>query len=296
MPTDLETQLEQLHAPRVEPPAPTQVDEAAAILAWVQRHAQGEVASSLRHPPAQSPGPSRDALRHPPAQSPGPSRDASLAWFGAHRFAVGFAALFVLVFGACVLPTSYEIPLGLRIDVHAPPGERLPVHELTAFVRERSQAAKIEVVAREVVRDGGPPTAELSILLWDQAAALGELEPQLREQFPALANADIHEHALAGELDTIWGRRLAHRALRMPPREVDVEHARAALLIQLHASGLEQDEVVVEVRDLADGHREVEVQIERELELGELPEGGAEGGAEGAHAGPQFRWVEAEVE
>jgi hypothetical protein len=49
----------------------------------------------------------------------------------------------------------------------------------------------------------------------------------------------------------------------MALRDVDVEQARAHLLVQLEAQGLNAEEVVVEVNDRPNGMREVRVEIER---------------------------------
>lgn len=255
--SSIEQQLRDLHAPHIEPPRPSERSEAEALLAWAERHA---------------------AANEPAPMSAWSKLALALA---GRRLAVAFATVFVLVFGACVLPTSYEIPLGLSIVIRPAVGEHLPVHDIERYVEQRSQAGGAQIMMREVVSDGGEPVAEMSIRLWDQSLALGELEPELRERFPSLTSAEIHETALAGELETIWGLRLAHRALQLPPREADVEHARQMLLLQLHESGFEAHEVVVKVRDREDGRREIEVQIERDLNDGSLPLG----------EGPAFQWV-----
>jgi hypothetical protein len=233
MPTDssVDRSLRELHAPRVEPPSPTPASEDAAIVAWSRRYFDGE-------------------------------RNGRSQLFALRKAAVAVAGA-LMIAGACVLPTSYDIPLGLSVDIRAASGERLPVHELSRYVHERSEAAEVDVLMREVVLDGGPPQTQLSIRLWDQNLALGELEPELREQFPALANAEIIETALEGEIETIWARRLAHRAFAISLRDADVEQARQALLLDLQERGHKPHQVMVMVRDRDDGHREIEVQIER---------------------------------
>lgn len=266
MPTDslptessIVQQLRELHAPRVEPPSPSPDGERAAVEAWLREHGASRARSDLA-----------------------PPMFGMFGRFAGHRAAVGIASA-LLVVGACVLPTSYDIPLGLSLEIRAASGERLPVQELSRYVHERSDAAEVDVLMREVVIDGGTPQVELSIRLWDQNLALGELEPELREQFPALANADILETPLEGEIDTIWGRRLAHRAFAISLRDADVEEARQALLLDLQERGHEAHQVVVMVRDRDDGHREIEVQIERHA-IGDGPPPPLEDE-------PGFRWV-----
>lgn len=253
--SSIEQQLRDLHAPHIEPPRPSERSEAEALLAWAERHA---------------------AANEPAPMSAWSKLALALA---GRRLAVAFATVFVLVFGACVLPTSYEIPLGLSIEIRPAAGEQLPIQDIERYVEQRSGATEVQVLLREVVSDGGEPVAGMWIRLWDQNLALGEIEPELRERFPSLASAEIRETALAGEVETIWGRRFAHRALQLPPREADVEHARRMLLMQLHEQGFEAHEVVVKVRDREDGRREVEVQVERSLSDGPLPRGA------------EFQWV-----
>lgn len=234
----IERELRELHAPRVEPPSSSPAHEESVLAAWARRHGDG--------------------AHDRPATRP-------FGLFAAHRMAVAVAGTLLAVVGACVLPTSYDIPLGLSLEIRAASGERLPVQELSHYVHERSDASEVDVLMRELVRDGGPPQMQLSIRLWDQNLALGELEPELRERFPALANAEIIETPLEGEIETIWARRLAHRAFAISLRDADVEQARHALIIELQDRGHQDDQVVVMVRDREDGHREIEVQVERHV-------------------------------
>jgi hypothetical protein len=233
--SSIERELRELHAPRVELPSSSPANEDAVVAAWARRH----------------------------ESTPQPRTFGLLAALARHRAAVAVASTLLVVVGACVLPTSYDIPLGLSLEIRAASGDRLPVQELSRYVHERSDAAEVDVLMREIVLDGGQPQMQLSIRLWDQNLALGELEPELREQFPALANAEILETALEGEIETIWARRLAHRAFAISLRDADVEQARQALLVDLQNRGHQDDQVVVMVRDRHDGHREIEVQIER---------------------------------
>lgn len=255
----IETQLRELHAPRGSLPEPR---EDAVLAAWSQRYESGDA----RGPDG---GDGRD----------GGGRWGVLALFAAHRLAVAFGLLAVLIVGACVLPTSYDVPLGLSLEIRAAAGAQIPAREIAQYVQERSGASEVDVMVRQHVDDvggGSVPAAEMMIRLWDQGLALGELEPELREAFPSLADAEIEEIALEGEVEMMWGRRLVHRALHVDLREVDIERARHELLLELHAQGFEHDEVVVEVRDREDGHREVEVKIE---------------GHRVDEHGPGFEWV-----
>jgi hypothetical protein len=179
-----------------------------------------------------------------------------------HRLAVALSVMLMAIVGACVLPTSYDIPLGTSVEIRVLAGELSSAQEIAKYVQDRSNAAEVDVLMREV--DGGDgPQFVMMIRLWDHELALGEIGPELREQFPELEGAEIIETPLEGEIETIWARRLANRAFSLSLREADVEQARAQLILELQSRGFEADEIVVEVRDLEDGHREVEVQIER---------------------------------
>lgn len=266
--TDLvERELAELHRPRVEPPAPDERLEAELLSSWAARYARP-------HAGVESPR-SREGVR-------------AGVWVGVwsalagHRLALACFALFVVLAGACVLPTSLDVPLGLAVEIRSSSGA-LPAQDIARYVQSRAEAGKVDVIVRELVRDG-EPESHMQIRLWDQSLALGELEHELRVEFPALADAEIDERALEGEVETIWGRRLAHRAFDLSLRETDVEQARLELLVRLQQQGFDEDEITVKVRDRDDGHREVEVRVEQHRT-------GTDEGAAIDALGPEFRWV-----
>src|SRR5690606_24986268 len=233
-------------------------------------------------PKIEVPGPDPELERELLARLVGPSqRETSSSrwgWWGwlelRARLAVAVAAVLLVIVGACVLPTSYDVPLGLSVEIstHA----ELPHAEIAEFVRERGDASEVDVFVRRSEHAGTREQAETQMLIrmWDQDLAIGELEHQLREAFPdALRDATIVETPLEGEVETIWGRRIAHRAVHLSLREADLAQARAQLPAPLRAQGLTAEQVVVEVRDRPDGRREIKVEIEREASSdGELPE------------------------
>jgi hypothetical protein len=197
---------------------------------------------------------------------------AGSGWAGLQRFAVAFAAVLLAIVGACVLPTSYDVPLGLSVEITSS-GE-LPHEAIVEFVHERGDAGEIEVFVHRSERRGDrpldrqvEPQTQMLIRMWDQDLAVGELEHELREAFPEeLQHATIIETPLAGELETIWGRRIAHRTFHVALRDADVEQARAHLLVQLQAQGVSAEQVVVEINDRPNGMREVKVEIERQAD------------------------------
>lgn len=179
------------------------------------------------------------------------------------RLAAAFASLLLVIVGACVLPTRYDVPLGLSVEITVP-GDELPHQAIADFVRERGEASEVEVFVR-IHESRGEPASEprtlMRIHMWDQNLAVGELEHELRDAFPdELRLATIAETPLEGEVETIWGRRIAHRAFRVALRRADLEQARAQLLAQLKAQGITGEAVSVEVRELPDGGREFKVE------------------------------------
>jgi hypothetical protein len=188
-------------------------------------------------------------------------------WFalGWNRLAVAIAAVLLVIVGACVLPTSYDVPLGLSVEIittaDLPHAE---IVELAQFVRERGEASEVEVIMRRSEHAGTQET-QMLIRMWDQSLAVGELEHELREAFPELGDASVStiiETPLEGEIETVWGRRIAHRAFHVALREADIEQARANLLAQMAAKGLAAEQFVVEFNDRPDGRREIKVEIE----------------------------------
>ena len=259
---ELEAALRELHEPRAELPTSTREAEEAALAAYDARYGSSEAGRS--------------------------GAMAWLGWFellGAYRFAVAAVVLFMTLAGACVLPTSYEVPLGLSLEIRANASIELPVKDIAQFVQMAGEAEEVDVLVRELVTEGEQQTI-MQIRLWGQSFERGELELLLRERFPALdaADAQIEEQALEGEIETVWARRLAHQTFELALKETDLEQARAQLLLQLHEQGIEAGEVTIEVRDREDGHREVELRIEQRLE------GEPDAAALERLVGPGFEW------
>ena len=236
MPSEIDRLLHDLHAPPVEVPAADVELERDVIARWAAQH---EAATPR-------------------------------GWFvSLPKLAGALAAGVLAIVGACVLPTSYDVPLGLSVEITT--RAELPHEAIAEFVREQGDAGEVDVFVRRQLGDhADEPQTQMLIRMWDQNLAVGELEHELREAFPdELRDATIRETPLEGEVETIWGRRIAHRAFHVALREADLEQARAHLLVQLRAQGVTAEQVVVEVQDRPDGRREIKVQIEHSQE-GEL--------------------------
>lgn len=245
MPSEIERLLERIHAPTVEVPT-----------------ADPELERELV---------ARVAALHREGQHGREAQPSFVGWLPrlSPRLAVAVGATLLAIVGACVLPTSYDVPLGLSVQITT--DAELPHAEIAEYVRERGEASEVDVFVRRSDHDGEAET-QMLIRMWDQNLAVGELEHELREVFPELDDATIVETALEGEIETVWGRRIAHRAFHLSLRQADLEQARAQLLAQLRAQGLTAEQVVVEVRDRPDGRREIKVEIDREAGDGPVPE------------------------
>jgi hypothetical protein len=236
MPSEIERLLGRIHAPTVAPPVEDPELERSVVARWSARHGGA----------------------------------GSRGWFMSGltaRLVVAFAAMLLMIVGACVLPTSYDVPLGLAVEIIST--AELPHTAIAEYVHERGEASQIEVFVRRHATQEGEHASEqtqMTIRMWDQSLAVGELEQELREAFPEqLRDATIVETPLEGEVETVWGRRIAHRAFHVALRDADLEQAREHLLVQLRAQGVTAEQVVVEVKDRPDGRREFRIEIERDV-------------------------------
>lgn len=232
MPSEIDHLLRSLLAPKVEVPRADPQLERDVTARWAARH---------------------QAIARP---------HSWLARALTPRLAAAFASLLLVIVGACVLPTRYDVPLGLSVEIASP--AELPHQAIADFVRERGEASEVEVFVRIHETRGEPasePRTQMRIHMWDQNLAVGELEHELRDAFPEeLRLATIAETPLEGEVETIWGRRIAHRAFRVALRRADLEQARAQLLVQLNAQGITGEAVSVQVTERPDGGREFKVE------------------------------------
>ncbi|EDM79674.1 hypothetical protein PPSIR1_16470 [Plesiocystis pacifica SIR-1] len=210
-----------------------------------------------------------------------------LAWFAASaRLALVAGVAVLAVFAACVVPTSYAVDLGLSVELTVE-GEHaeLPAKAMAEFLTEASGAERVDMMVHEVRTERGGVEASstrLAVRLWGEDLPYGVLEEELRAEFPELlADVEVIERPLEGAVETVWARRLAHRTFHLALSEADVEAAREELLVRLYAQGFDEDEVVVKVRDRPDGHREIQIGIERnDIDVEGADAGRAEGNIE----------------
>lgn len=184
-----------------------------------------------------------------------------LAVLSSWRWAAAAAVAAIGLVAACVAPTSYEVPLGLGLEVVDFDAELVSPRALADFLQEASGAEEVGVEARIEDRNG-EQTTRLDVRMWGAVLEPEELEAVLVDEFPALEEAaSIEVRALEGEVRTTLGRRLLHDVLGEVEREEDVEAARVRLVEELRAQGVE-GEIEVQIRDRADGRREIEVGVE----------------------------------
>ena len=179
------------------------------------------------------------------------------------QVAAAVVALGVVV-GACNVPASYDVKLGVRLEVEFDPADELPYEAIATYAKEELGATDINMA----VHLFEPESGKLNLRLWGQDLPPDVVIDRLRADFPELEPLEMNFEVLEGKIDTNLGGKLMHQVFRPAIAEADLEVARERLLADLLAAGVE-GEVDVQVREV-DGHREIRVGVRREEE-GPLP-------------------------
>lgn len=182
----------------------------------------------------------------------------------------GLALGGALLAGACVVPTDYELAMGMRMVVtligspHSFDPEALGRQLESEFAPAQM---RIMVAASSGAPEGVQAPRELKITL----DLVGDLDPDAversaRAHFPALREADIEVQALDGTVHGTLGGLISERTFGLKLDRGSVEETRARILEELAAQGLEGT-ATIEIQDeeTLDGHRrEVRVRVEAE--------------------------------
>lgn len=182
-----------------------------------------------------------------------------------HRFALASVLFLIGTIGACYAPAEVEVPLGVTVEFTSQ-GEdhEQVVREMIEYVRESTGATEIGVEAYK--KDDGPLMIRLRV--WGDVPTEG-LDEELLEVFPHLEEADLSAVQMEGTVETTLGRRLGHQLRLVALAEDDVEDARAALLLEIAAQGIEGT-VDISI-DEQNGHKEIRIEVQKELD-GEEPQ------------------------
>ena len=183
---------------------------------------------------------------------------ASGGWRGWTRVAAA-AASFAVMVGACSLPASYEVDLGVGLRLSFDPEEELPVHAMAQYAKEELGATDINVAVHVLNDDAGT----LNMRLWGQSLGPDEVVTHLKADFPELESLTIETEVLEGRIDTNLGDKLFHEMFDSAIAEDDLEVARAELLAELLARGIDGD-IDVEMREV-EGGREIRVGVTKQI-------------------------------
>lgn len=170
--------------------------------------------------------------------------------------------------GACALPASYEVDLGVGLHLDFAAGEEPPVHAMAEFCKSELGAKDITVEMSISKRgEAGAEEAfegQMDLELWGPGLEPGEVVTALEAAFPELEDAPFASERLEGRVRTNLGGKLLHEYFDRVADEEDLELAKSAVLAELRARGVE-GEVDVDVsvdgdrRELRIGVRQIEM-------------------------------------
>lgn len=182
------------------------------------------------------------------------------------RFASAAAAALCVV-GACAVPATYQMSMGLSMELETPSIDEQEIHEVSEFIRLHGDVNSIDISLERSRTDEGE-SSRLVLNVWGEHLDADELAVDLQAEYPFLAQAEIATEPLEAAIDTNWGG-LALR--RIVPGELssDKERAKQQILTRLESEGVQGD-VSVQVSDGPDGRSiRVEVRHEEHSETGD---------------------------
>jgi len=223
-----------------------------------------ELVRALRAPVPAVDSPRRDALEQELLAKLPAARPRTSRW---SKWLLGGAVGGALAVGACALPNDYEARVGHRLAivvdvVHA---EELEPHRIVEFVTEQYHPDELRMgVSIERIREADRESASMRI----EIDAVGEdldtdeMWTDLVEHFPELEGARLEDEVLQGMVHGTLGGRLSQAWLDVVIDRGGVEDAKARVIEQLRAQGVEGNAVVDIVdREGEDGQRRREVRV-----------------------------------
>ena len=180
------------------------------------------------------------------------------------RFAAAAGVALLAAVGACSLPAEVPMEMGRQIEMDLPFDAKAP-DKIQALAKELESSLPVEEldvmveVQKEEFTDGRPAHAQMhaTIRMWGT-----DLDPAtIQDALTPFDGAEIT--VLEGVVQTTVGERFRHQAFKSALADKDVEAAKRAIVEELVAAG-EVGKAKVRVEDDGDGHRRVEVRVERE--------------------------------
>lgn len=186
------------------------------------------------------------------------------------RLALGIGLGAALAVGACALPADYDAGLGHRLAIVVTDDVEVDPQAIAGFVTEHYAPDELRMaVSQERVRqrddDGGVrERSELRI----EIDAVGEdldtdrMWDDLVDEFPQLEGGRLEDEELRTVIHGTLGGRLSHAWLDVVIDERGADAAKAEIVLQLDAQGVQGD-AHVEVIDGedSDGNRRREVRV-----------------------------------
>lgn len=175
--------------------------------------------------------------------------------------------------GACALPSEYPVELGQGIEIVLDVerfGELEP-EQIAEHLGRELGAERIEVhlrhdVEERIAADGQRIVDErVHMQLFALGGEVGEDDEwdALVEEFPVLAEAEVHRVPLSGTVHGTLGGRLSRDLLDLDLDRHGVEEAEARILARLKVQGIDPENATIDITATEqDGHRRIEVRVE----------------------------------
>lgn len=204
-------------------------------------------------------------------------------WLRMPRFALAGVLGVAVAVGACVMPSEYPVSLGygFEITLAADRFDEIDPHAIASQLRNDLDVERIELrvehLERELVGEGGvverSEDVRMQLFVFGGAIDSERMLADLREGFPALAEAELHDVPLSGTVHGTLGGQLSHRFLDVTIDRHGVEEAERRVLAELVAQGVAPKDATVDITDQLgpDGERHIEVRIEAEHDERGLP-------------------------
>ena len=197
-------------------------------------------------------------------------------WFPRLAIAGGLTLATV---GACALPAEYPMSLGhgLEISVDAEHMDEVEPEQIALYLRDELAAERVEIHMSRSIEERTGPDGEVDVheeVRLQLFAFGGETDAEegwqeLQDEFPALADAEIHEVPLEGTVYGTLGGKLSRNLLDLTIDRDGVEAAERQILAELLAQGFDPSQARVDIKRVQGdfGNEEIEVRVEAKAPL-----------------------------
>jgi hypothetical protein len=169
---------------------------------------------------------------------------------------------------ACQLPAEYERPLGQRIGIILPASkfEQVDPERMAAFV-EANHPIEGLMMRVEAERHGEEPGVVRFVMdVVGPDVDVDAIWDDLVDEYPVLEGGRVEGEVMEGIVHGTLGGRIGSDLFDLRIDEGDIDEARARLLEDLRARGIEGAEIEIEEEQTPEGvRRRVEVRLDDEL-------------------------------